>query len=312
MLSYVIKRMVMVIPVLFGVMLLTFIMNQVAAGDAAKIYWRMHAGNQSPTEAQLNEIREKMGLNDPLYIQFLRWTGEVARLKLGQTLYTKQPVVKELADRIPYTLALTGSAMAIAILIAVPLGILSASKPGSFVDGASRVFASSGISIPQFWLGLLLIYFLSFKLRLFPQLGSGTPAHLILPAVTLAMGPAATLTRLIRANMLEVMTNDFVSTAYAKGLPNFKILFKHIFRPALIPVVTMVGLQFGFIFGGAVVVETIFSWPGVGKWAVDGIFNRDMPIIRAFVLVMGFLFVFANLIVDILYVWIDPRIRVVD
>ena len=130
-----------------------------------------------------------------------------------------------------------------------------------------------------------------------------------MPAFTLAVGPAATLTRLIRANMLEIMTHDFVATAYAKGLPRHRVILKHIFRPALVPVVTMIGLQFGFIFGGAVVVETIFSWPGVGKWAVDGIFHRDMPIIRAFILVMGVIFVTANLLVDLVYMWIDPRIR---
>jgi len=312
MLSYVLKRILLLFPVLFAVLLLTFFLTQLAAGDFAKIYWRMHAGNQTPTMAQLEKIRDEMGLNDPLLIQFFRWVGDVVRLRLGKTLYTKQDVAKELAARFPYTLALTGTALAFAILLAVPLGILSASKPGSFLDGLARVFASSGIAMPQFWLGLVLIYLIGFKLRLLPQLGSGTPMHLILPAITLALAPAATLTRLTRANMLEIMTNDFVSTAYAKGLPKFRVILKHVFRPALIPVVTMIGMQFGFIFGGAVVVETIFSWPGVGKWAVDGIFHRDMPILRTFILVMGFLFVIINMIVDLIYTWIDPRIRILD
>jgi len=302
MLFYILKRLLMVIPVLLGVLLITFIIMQIAAGDQARIYWRTHAGNQTPTKAQLDEIREKLGLNDPLVIQFLRWTGDVVRLRLGQTLYTKQSVVKELIDRFPYTLALTASALLMAIVIAMPLGILSATYIRTFIDGTARLFASSGICMPQFWLGLLLIYFLGFK-------GSGTPLHLVMPAFTLAVGPAATLTRLIRANMLEIMTHDYVSTAYAKGLPRHRVILKHIFRPALVPVVTMIGLQFGFIFGGAVVVETIFSWPGIGKWAVDGIFHRDMPIIRAFILIMGVIFVTANLLVDLVYMWIDPRIR---
>ena len=309
MLGYTLKRIVFLFPVLFGVLLMTFVIMRVAAGDPAKIYWRTHAGNQTPTKAQLEELRERLGLNDPIIVQFFRWTGEVVRLDLGQTLYTKQPVLQELKDRFPYTLALTGAALLAAVLMALPLGILSAAYPRSFLDGAARVFASSGICMPQFWLGLLLIYLLGFKFKLFPLMGSGSIMHLVMPAITLAVGPAATLTRLVRANMLEVMTHDFVSTAFAKGLPRYRVILKHVFRPALIPVVTMVGLQFGFIFGGAVVVETIFSWPGVGKWAVDGIFHRDMPVIRAFILIMGIIFVTANLLVDLVYMWIDPRIR---
>ena len=309
MLTYILKRLLLVIPVLFGVLLITFIIMQVAAGDQARIYWRTHAGNQTPTKAQLEEIREQLGLNDSLVIQFFRWAGDVVQLRLGQTLYTKQSVARELIERFPYTLALTAAALLIAIVIAMPLGILSATYVGTSIDAGVRLFASSGICMPQFWLGLLLIYFLGFKLKWLPQFGSSTPLHLVMPAFTLAMGPAATLTRLIRANMLEIMTHDYVVTAYAKGVPRHRVILKHIFRPALVPVVTMIGLQFGFIFGGAVVVETIFSWPGVGKWAVDGIFHRDMPIIRAFILVMGVIFVTANLLVDLIYMWIDPRIR---
>jgi peptide/nickel transport system permease protein len=309
MLSYALKRMLFVFPVLFGVLFLTFLIMQVAAGDPAKVYWRTHAGNQTPTLAQIEEIRVQLGLNNPLPVQFLRWVGEVVQLKLGKTLYTKQDVAQELFARLPYTLVLTGSALFIAILIAIPLGILSAVYPKSFLDGLVRIFATSGICIPQFWLGLLLVYFVGFKLKLLPQMGSGTPFHLIMPALTLGVGPAAFLTRLVRANMLEIMTQDFVVTACAKGLSRSRLILKHVFRPALIPVVTMIGLQFGFIFGGAVVVETIFSWPGVGKWAVDAIFYRDMPVIRAFVLVMGIIFVTANTLVDLVYMWIDPRIR---
>ena len=309
MIFYAVKRMLFIIPVLFGVLLVTFLIMQVAAGDPARVYWRTHAGNQTPTLAQLEEIRVQLGLNDPLPIQFLRWVGEVVQLKLGKTLYTKQDVAKELFARFPYTLVLTANALFVAIVIAIPLGIVSAVYPKSLLDGLVRIFATSGICIPQFWLGLLLIFFFGFKLKLLPQMGSGTLFHLILPSVTLGFGPAAFLTRLVRANMLEVMTQDFVTTACAKGLSRSRLILKHVFRPALIPVVTMVGLQFGFIFGGAVIVETIFSWPGVGKWAVDGIFYRDMPVIRAFILVMGVIFVTANTLVDLVYMWVDPRIR---
>ena len=309
MLSYILKRILLVVPALFVVLLMTFVLINIAAGDPAKIYWRMHGGNLSPTLEQLANIREEFGLNDPMVIQFFRWIGNVAQLKLGKTLRTKQDVVKEFAARFPYTASLTLTAITLAVLIAIPLGLLSASKPGSFLDSLSRMFATAGIAIPQFWLGLLLMYFIAFRLHLLPQFGSGTPEHLILPAITLAVGPAATLMRLTRANMLEVMTYDFVSTAYAKGLSSFRVLLKHVFRPALIPIITMIGLQVGFIFGGSVVVETVFSWPGIGKWAVDAIFRRDIPIIETFILVMGCLFTALNLIVDLIYLWADPRIR---
>jgi peptide/nickel transport system permease protein len=299
----------MVCPVLFVVLLMTFVIMQFAAGDQAKVYWRTHAGNMTPTVEQLEAIRKELGLDDPLVVQFARWTAGVLRLDLGTTLWTNQPVREELLDRLPATLALAGTALAFAVAISVPLGIVSAARPGSWTDGLARIFAISGISVPQFWLGLLLIYVAGFKLQLLPMMGSGGLRHLVLPGLTLALGPAAMLTRLVRANMLEIMTDDFVKTAYAKGLSEPTVLVKHILRPALIPVVTLVGLQFGFLFGGAVVVETIFSWPGLGKWAVDGIAHRDMPVLRAFILVMGVIFVVANLLVDLVYVWIDPRIR---
>jgi peptide/nickel transport system permease protein len=309
MLTQTLRRLLMVVPVLFAVFLMTFVVMRFAAGDEARIYWRMHSGNMTPTRAQLEAIREELGLNAPVPVQFLRWAGQVLRFDLGRTLWTKQPVAQELLERLPATLALAGTALGFAILLSVPLGIVSAARPGSWVDAVARVFAISGISLPQFWLGLLLMYVVSFKLGLLPMMGSGGPQHLVLPALTLAMGPAAMLTRLVRANMLEVMTQEYAKTAYAKGLSEPAVLVKHVLRPALIPVVTLVGLQFGFLFGGAVVVETIFSWPGLGKWAVEGIFHRDMPVVRAFILLMGCIFVVANVVVDLVYVWIDPRIR---
>jgi peptide/nickel transport system permease protein len=309
MIHQVVQRLLLLVPVLFAVLLVTFVILQFAAGDPAKIYWRTHAGNMTPTPEQLEEIRQKLGLNDPQVVQFARWVGSVLRLDLGRTLWTNQLVLDELRARLPYTLALAGAALTLAVAISVPLGVVSAARPGSWIDALARTLAISGISIPQFWLGLLLIYGLSFKLKLFPMMGSGGPLHLALPALTLAVGPAAMLTRLVRANMLELMSHDFVRVAYAKGLAEPRVLLKHILRPALIPVVTLIGLQFGFLFGGAVVVETIFSWPGLGKWAVDGIFRRDIPVLRAFILVMGVIFVLANLLVDLVYVWIDPRVR---
>jgi peptide/nickel transport system permease protein len=309
MVRQVVHRVLLLAPVLFAVLLLTFMILQFAAGDPAKVYWRTHAGNMTPTPAQLEEIRQQLGLNDALVVQFARWAGSVLRLDLGRTLWTNQLVLDELLARLPYTLALAGAALGLAVAIAIPLGVVSAARPGSWMDTFARVFAISGISIPQFWLGLLLIYGLSFKVKLFPMMGSGGPLHLVLPGLTLAMGPAAMLTRLVRANMLEVMNDDFVRAAYAKGLAEPMVLLKHILRPALIPIVTLIGLQFGFLFGGAVVVETIFSWPGLGKWAVDGIFRRDIPVLRAFILTMGVMFVVVNLLVDLVYVWVDPRVR---
>lgn len=310
MLQQVIQRLLLVVPVLFVVLLLTFVVMQWAAGDPARIYWRTHAGNMTPTPEQLAAIRTQLGLDDPAVVQFARWVGHVLRLDLGTSLWTKQPVWDELRSRLPATLVLAVTALFLAVMIAMPLGVLSAARHGSRLDGLVRVFAVSGISLPQFWLGLLLIYVVSFKWRWLPMMGSGGLPHLVLPALTLAMGPAAMLTRLVRASILEIMPDDFVQVARAKGLSQPAVLLKHVLRAALIPVVTLVGLQFGFLVGGAVVVETIFSWPGVGKWAVDGIFNRDLPVLRAFILVMGVVFVLVNLLVDLLYVWIDPRVRV--
>jgi peptide/nickel transport system permease protein len=309
-LQQVIQRLLLVVPVLFVVLLLTFVVMQWAAGDPARIYWRTHAGNMTPTPEQLAAIRTQLGLDDPAVVQFARWVGHVLRLDLGTSLWTKQPVWDELRSRLPATLVLAVTALFLAVMIAMPLGVLSAARHGSRLDGLVRVFAVSGISLPQFWLGLLLIYVVSFKWRWLPMMGSGGLPHLVLPALTLAMGPAAMLTRLVRASILEIMPDDFVQVARAKGLSQPAVLLKHVLRAALIPVVTLVGLQFGFLVGGAVVVETIFSWPGVGKWAVDGIFNRDLPVLRAFILVMGVVFVLVNLLVDLLYVWIDPRVRV--
>jgi ABC-type dipeptide/oligopeptide/nickel transport system permease component len=309
MLLQVAGRLLLVGPVLFVVLLVTFVVIQFAAGDQARIYWRTHAGNMTPTPEQLAALREELGLDDPLVVQFFRWVGSVLRLDLGRTVWTNQPVWDELTARLPATLLLAGAALGLAVAVAVPLGVLSAARPGSWADAAARLFAISGISIPQFWLGLLLIYLLSFKWKLLPMMGSGSARHVVLPALTLALGPAAMLTRLVRASVLQTLGDDFVRSAYAKGFSEPVVLLKHVLRPALIPVVTLVGLQFGFLFGGAVVVETIFSWPGVGKWAVDGILHRDMPILRAFILVMGVIFVLANLVVDLAYAWLDPRIR---
>ncbi len=307
--GYILKRVVMVIPVLLLILVMAYSLIQVAAGDFAMIHWRTHAGNQSPTAAQLAQVREELGLNDPLPIQFFRWVGDVVRLDLGRSLMTRQLITREIAARAPYTLALTSAALLIIVCLSLPLGALSAWKCGTYVDALCRSCASIGIAIPQFWLGLLLMYVFSYQFRLLPMMGSGTVFHLVLPAVTLALGPAATLTRLTRANMLEIMSQDYVSTAFAKGLRERTVLLKHVLRPALLPVFTMVGLQFGFLFGGAVIVETIFSLPGLGKWAVDGIFARDMAVLRAFILMMGVLFVMVNLLVDIVYMWVDPRIR---
>ena len=308
MIRQVVQRLLLLVPVLFVVLLVTFVILQFAAGDPAKIYWRTHAGNMTPTPEQLEEIRQKLGLNDPQVVQFARWVGSVLRLDLGRTLWTNQLVLDELRARLPYTLALAGAALALAVAISVPLGVVSAARPGSWIDALARALAISGISIPQFWLGLLLIYGLSFKLKLFPMMGSGGPLHLALPALTLAVGPAAMLTRLVRANMLELMSYDFVRVAYAKGLAEPRVLLKHVLRPALIPVVTLIALQMPIVFGGAIVTEQIFRVPGIGSLLISAMLANDTPVIMAVTFVFSCLVVLCNLIADILYAWLDPRI----
>lgn len=307
---YLLKRLLYLLPVMMGVSLITFGLINLAPGDPAEVILR--AGGAEPTREAVEALRDELGLNDPLYVQYGRWLWQAAGLDLGKSFRTGQPVAAEILCRFPATLELTCAAMALVVLSALPLGILAALYRHALVDHLTRFGALAGASMPGFWLGLMLIYCFSVKWGLLPVMGRGGIDHLILPAVTLSFGMAATYARLLRASMLEVLGQDFIRVARAKGLAEKWVIGRHALKNALLPVVTMLGLSFGHLLGGTVIVESIFAWPGVGKFCLDAIFNRDYPVVQGYALFMAVVFVVVNLAVDISYRLIDPRMRLSD
>ena len=266
-----------------------------------------------PTDAPpqvVADMRRALGFDRPLPEQFARWVGRAAQGDLGISLRNHRPVAGLIAERMPATLELTVAALLIAVVIAVPAGIVSAVNRGTWIDSVSMVGAVAGQALPVFWLALLLIAFFGVHLRWLPVYGHGSLAHLVLPAVSLSTIVLGRLARLVRSSMLEVLGQDYVRTARSKGLAEPGILFKHALRNAALPVVTVLGLQFAQLLGGAIVTETIFAWPGIGRLVVEAIFNRDFPIVQGVVLVVSLVFVLVNVLVDVAYVVIDPRIRV--
>ena len=310
--KYITRRLINLFPVLFGVLLLTFLIMQLAPGDPALIYWRQRGGNQAPTAENLERIREEYGLNDPMIVQFSRWLVRTVQLDFGESVVYARPVVQLVYERLPFTVLLSLSAIGFAVAVSIPLGLLSALWQDTLFDNFIRVLAVGGAAFPSFWLALLLIFFVSYKLNLLPIMGTGSIKHLILPTLSLGLGIAAPLTRLVRASMIEVLGQTFITTAYSKGLRKSTVIRRHALRNVLIPLLTVAGMQLAFLLGGTVIVESIFSWPGMGNLVLQGIMNRDYVIIRAFVVIMGVISLLANLIVDILYVIVDPRIRFGD
>ncbi len=265
-----------------------------------------------PVDATITEIeafRERMGWNDPWLVQYARFVWGALQGDFGTSLRHNQPAFGMVMDHMPATLQLAFTAMTIAILVAVPVGIITAAKRGTWVDGLGQLFATFGQSVPNFWLAIMLIAFLAVEHRLLPVAGRGTVLHLVLPSLTIAVGVIAIVMRLTRTSMLEIVTEDYIRTARGKGLPEWRILIKHAARNVMIPVITIVGLRFGYILGSAVVVETVFAWPGVGYFTLQAIRNADYPIVQASVFVLAVCIILINLIVDLLYATLDPRIR---
>lgn len=292
---------------MLGVSIITFGLINLAPGDPAELMLRSEG--MEPSREAVEALREELGLNDPVYVQYGRWLWNALHLDLGKSFRTAAPVVEELAARFPATLELTIAALVFMLALAVPAGILAALYRHDFLDHLSRIIALLGASLPGFWLGLMLIYFLSVKLGLFPVMGRGGLNHLVLPATTLGFGMAAVYARMLRASMLDVLGQEYIKVARAKGLREKWVIGRHALKNAILPAVTLFGMSFGYLLGGAVIVETIFAWPGVGKFAVDSIFNRDYPVIQGYVLFMALIFVLANLLVDLSYGLLDPRIR---
>lgn len=269
----------------------------------------LNADEMLVTEEDQAKLRSDLGFDQPLYVQYGKWMLNLAQLDLGKSYMTGKPVWDELMERLPITIELTTFALFIMISIAIPLGVLSAIKAGKWPDQVSRILALIGASIPNFWLGLILIYLFTFKLQILPSSGIGSYSQIILPAFTLGFTFAVVYARLLRAGLLQSMSEDFILAGRARGLKEWRILWIHAFRAAILPVITVFGLSMGSFLGGAVVVEILFSWPGLGSLAVEAIFNRDYPVIQGYVLLTGIFVVIVNLLVDLSYYVIDPRIN---
>ena len=269
----------------------------------------MFAQSQGVTPAQIEEIRHNFGLDLPIYRQYFIYLVKLLHGDMGVTIRGQQPVLKLLLICLPYTLALTCTAMLIALVIGMSCGFIAAYKRGSWFDSGLMVTAILGVSLPHFWLGLMLILLFSVKLGLLPVAGTGIQG-LILPALTLGVTNAAIIARLTRSSMIEIFSQDFIRTARAKGLPRALVLYRHALRAGLIPIVTMMGMQFTYLMGGAVIIENVFSWNGLGRLAVQAIFQRDYPLIQGFILIFALIVSVVSLLLDILYAWLDPRIKV--
>lgn len=330
--TYLLKRLAVAVPTLIGVSILVFLMLQLIPGDPAQV---MLYPKGTPEE--IAELRHELGLDKPLHIQYIQWVTGAARLDLGNSVQTGEAVLEIIADRFPATIELTVAAMFIALVVGIPLGVFAAQKRNSFIDYLCITVSLFGVSIPVFWLGLMLIFVFAGILGWLPvsgriSMGVSIPditglyivdtllagrlslfwdalKHLILPAASLATVPLALVVRVTRSSMLDVLSEDYIRTARAKGLPYRKVIFKHALRNALIPVITVAGLKVGTLLGGAILTETVFAWPGIGLLVVNSIADRDYPLIQGIVFIIALVFIAINLLVDILYAYIDPRIR---
>ncbi len=310
MIAFILRRLAYIVPVWIGISLIAFTLANLTPGDPARLALQRELGRQ-PTAEETVAAREQMGLDDPAPVRYLRWVGDALTGDLGTSFRTGKPVLDSLADRLPTTLQIAGGGLLLAIAIAIPLGVLAAVYRRSPVDHMSRVIALLGASMPSYWVAYLLILLLSVRFGWLPVAGSTTWQHAIMPALTLGIGGSASLMRLTRSEMLETLGQDYIRTARAKGLSARTMIVRHALRNVMIPISTVLGMRFAGMLGGAVIVETIFAWPGIGKLVIDAIFDRDYPMIQGFVIFMGTVFLLINLIVDIGYGLIDPRIRLV-
>lgn len=302
---YIQQRVLLMLPTILLTTLVVFLMLQLIPGDPASIY----LGENQATPERLEQIREQLGLNRPLFVQYGDFVLRAARGDLGRSVQTNRPVIQEITDRLPNTMILAVSSMALAIIFGITLGMLAGLNQNSWLDTILMLAALAGVSIPVFWLGLLLILLFAVQLGWLPATGQGGWNSLILPAVTLAALSTATLARLVRASMIEVLNQDYLQTSRAKGLQQVAIVLRHALPNALIPVVTVIGLQFGNLLSGAVITETVFARSGLGKLVVDSIQNKDLPTVQGVILVLATIYVVVNFVVDLSYAVIDPRIR---
>lgn len=314
MLAYLRRRLVTTIPVLLGVSFIVFMMLHILPGDPVLMMLTEHRGGTAPTSADAitqetyDEMRAYLGLDDPLPVQFGDFLAGAVRGDLGRSFRSQEPVADMIIRNLPHTIRLAIASLGVAMVLGLIFGSLSALKRGTWLDGAIMSIAVLGVSMPNFWLGLMLILVFSLYFGLIPAVGAGG-IGIILPAVALGTGAAGIMARLVRSSLIEVLNQDYIRTARAKGLRQTSVLVRHALKNALIPVLTVAGLTFGNLLGGTVVVETVFGRPGIGHVAVNGILGRDFPVVQGVVLVAAVTYVFANLLVDLTYAWLDPRIK---
>jgi peptide/nickel transport system permease protein len=307
MIRYIAQRLLHAIPVLFGVSLITFLLTYLLPADPA----RMYAGPNASVET-VNSIRHQLGLDRPFHEQYLLYVGRVLMGDLGFSYKLQMPVADAILSRFPYTLQLTVAGIFFELLIGLPLGLIAALRPRTWLDRGAMLFTFFAVAAPPFWLGLILLYFAAFRAGLFPLGGAGTLWHLILPAFAAGMGGAAWYARLMRSSTLDVVRADYVRTARAKGLGERGVVMRHILRNAILPIVTLIGLDIPWFLSGVVLIEAVFAWPGMGKLAVDAVRNVDVPLILGTVLFTALVVVLSNIATDMLYAFIDPRIRYSD
>ncbi|GII94021.1 nickel ABC transporter permease [Sinosporangium siamense] len=309
MLRIMLIRLVSVVPVLLGISIISFFVIRMIPGDVISSIM----GEDFADPAVEAEMRRYFGLDMPVHEQFLHWFGNLLQGDLGTSMRTGQPVLDEIMDRFPATLLLAVSALVVSVIISIPFGVISATRRNGVLDAASRLVSLIGLSVPNFWLGILLVYVFSVSLGWLPSQGSGESLadlqYLVLPAVTLGASLAAISMRMTRSSMLEVLNQDYVRTARAKGLAETVVVTRHALRNSLIPVVTVLGIQAGALLGGTVVVEQVFSWPGLGTMVIRGITQRDYPVVQGTLLFLALFYVVVNLVVDLVYVYLDPRLR---
>lgn len=304
MFQYILKRLLSTLPVLLGISLLLFFMLRMLPGDPAQVL-----AGQMASQEDIKLIRQQLGLDRPIIVQYGLFLQRLVRFDLGRSARTQNPVMKEIWARLPNTVVLAVAAITLACLFGIPAGILSAVRPYTWIDYLFTSMALFGISMPVFWLGLMLVVIFSVVLKWLPAGGTGSFKHILLPSFTLAAFVVAFITRMTRASMIEALSQDYTTTARSKGLKEEVVIVKHALKNALIPIITVVGLQFGLLLGGAVLTETVFAWPGLGRLIVDSILARDYPVIQGTILIFGLLYIMVNLTVDLLYAYIDPRIR---
>jgi peptide/nickel transport system permease protein len=306
--AYLARRLLFLLPVWFGISLVAFGLANLTPGDPARIMMQRRLERQ-PTAEEVAQARDELGMDRPLVVRYADWVGDALRGDFGRSYRTGEPVAEALLARFPFTLQIAVAGITIALLIGLPIGILAAVWRNSPVDHLSRVLSLLTASMPSYWVAYLLILLFAVKLHLLPVAGRGTWEHLVMPSLTLGLASTASLMRLTRSEMLEVLGQDFIVTGRAKGLSERAVIVRHGLRNAMIPVLTVVGLRFAGLLGGAVIVETIFAWPGIGKFVLDSIFDRDYPVIVGFVVFMGSVYLLLNLAVDLAYGLLDPRIR---